>query len=102
MGQHGLRDMANNLASINWRLAAEYSQQIDDPWCACQAFGWCARFASQPDADMLVDKAFQWAEKGIDTFQRAAVTAWPLRALVELGDHARAEREFERIAPLAS
>jgi hypothetical protein len=96
-----LRDQACDLAATNLVQAVAIAHRIPDPWFACQAFAWCARFAPESESSALIDEAFRQADAGKDVYQQVAVTAWPLRALVELGLHARAQSEFERITILA-
>ena len=102
MGPHQVRDKACDLAPVDWAKSAAYAEQIDDPWYACQAFAWCGRFAPPAESTSFIERAFRQAEAGKDAYQQLAATAWPLRALVELGQHDRAEREFDRVAGLAS
>jgi hypothetical protein len=104
MGPHETqsRDHVCTLAPADWAKAVVCAERIHDPWCACQAFAWCGRFAPPPDSAKLIDRAFRLAEAGKDVYQRLAASAWPLRALVELGFHDQAERESGRVAGLAS
>lgn len=90
------RDAACNLAPRDWSAAAEIAAGISDPWYACQAFAWCGRHAPAQKAWSLIDESFHRAAAGKDWYQRAAGAAWPLRALIERGEHVLAEREFDR------
>lgn len=91
-----------NLVPINWAKAVDCARMIYDPVPACCAFACCGRFASYPHSVQLIDIAFQKAQSCQEIFGQLAATAAPLRALIELGYEAQAEREFDRIASLAS
>jgi hypothetical protein len=93
-----LRTQACNRAEKNWKEALTYAEQIKEPWYACQAFACCGRFAPTAEGTRLLDRAFDEAQAGKDAFQRLAAAAWPLRALAELKQWDRTEREFDRVA----
>lgn len=93
-GSTRLRDRVCRLASLDWAAAEEVAGVIKDPWYACQAYAWCARCAPMPMSLVLVDRAFQAALLGKDRYQQLAATAWPLRALVELGMWDEAAERF--------
>lgn len=101
MKPHELRKAVCRLAPQDWSAAADLARRISDPWYACQAFAWCGRFAPPDASPSLLDEAFYQAESGKDGYQRVAAAAWPLRALIERGEHSQAEREFDRLAGIA-
>ncbi|HEX8340958.1 MAG TPA: hypothetical protein VF624_08630 [Tepidisphaeraceae bacterium] len=95
---HRLRDEACKHATLDWRKSVSAAVQIIDPWYAAQAYAWCGRFAPPSDSPQLLNLSFRKADDGKDIYQRVAATAWPLRALVELGYHEKAKMKFASVA----
>lgn len=85
----------------HWANAVAQAEQMQSPWHSCQAFAYLGRVAPLAESGPLLERAFQRADDGEDDYRRLAVAAWPLRALVELGAHEQAARQFERVAALA-
>jgi len=102
MGPHQLRNGACRLAPIDWAKAATYAEHIEKPWYACQSLAWLGRYSPPPISEQFIDRAFRKAEAGKDAYQHLAAAAWPLRALVELGQIEQAEQAFDRISGQAA
>jgi hypothetical protein len=92
-----LRTEACNLAPGNWIGAVAVADQVADPWYACQAYAWCGRYSPASESIALIEESFRRACACKDAYQRLAATAWPLRALIELGHSERASAAFETI-----
>lgn len=83
------RDTSTVLAKTDWRQARDMAHQISDPWFACQALAAVARFAPAEDVGWIADEAMTVANQSDDIYRQIAVTAWPLRALLERGEDSR-------------
>lgn len=83
------RDHAIHLAKQRSPKALAAARKVVDPWYRAQALSYVARFTSGDPAPVL-DEAFAAAAACEDAYQRVAVSAWPIRALIELGRRADA------------
>jgi hypothetical protein len=81
------REKAIALAKTDTDAALGEARAIKDPWYACQALAWTARFASKERFESIVREAVATAAKNEDFYKRVAVAAWPLRAMSECGRH---------------
>jgi hypothetical protein len=97
-----LRTIACDLAASDTERAVHYAHQIDDPWYACQAFSYCARYGPEADFDRFIQLAFDRAASAADEYQKLAVTAWPLRALIERYRSEYAKEHFRQLKNMAS
>ncbi len=79
------RDRAQQLATRDTAAALEVARRINDPWCACQALAWVARYAPDERVTAIAEEALKAGRKSDDPYQAVASAAWPLRALVERG-----------------
>jgi hypothetical protein len=88
------REAARKLATIDTARAYAAARKVEDPYFRCQALAWVARYAGN-DIDEIVEAAFTAAEEAGDAFHRMSATAWPLRALVELGQLEQARERLQ-------
>ncbi len=84
------REQAVRLANSDWRAAVGRARAVTDPWYRCQALAWAARFAPDEELVRIADEAIKTATAGKDAYQKVAAVAWPVRALIERGNLARA------------
>lgn len=103
------RDQAIHFAPSNPDKALVLARKVSDPWFRCQALAWVARFAPEKEVMKIAREAFKSASEGKDAYQRVAVAAWPLHALVERGEGKVAEgcllsllKESRNIEPATS
>ena len=79
------REKAIKLATSDTEVALDVARSVGDPWYACQALAWVARFAPDDRFTAIVDEAFAVGRQAEDPYQIVGSAAWPLRALVERG-----------------
>jgi len=77
------RDRACQLAPSDPALALSTARAIDDPWFACQALAWVARFGPEQEFSKTIDESLHVVRGEIDPYRAVAPSAWPLRAIVE-------------------
>ncbi|MGD8453316.1 MAG: hypothetical protein PVJ57_16005 [Phycisphaerae bacterium] len=87
------RDHVCSLATADTEAALQVARGIDDPWFACQALAWAARFAPDERVEAIVAEALTVGHRHADPYKVVGSTAWPIRALVERG-------RTNRIAPI--
>jgi hypothetical protein len=80
------RDRATKLALTDTEAALKVARQIDDPWFACQALAWVARFAPNQRAQTIAKRALSVGRNHPDPYKSVACAAWPVRALIETGN----------------
>lgn len=85
MNSTQLRDRAHVLAREDPDAALAVARQVPEPWFRAQALAAVARWSSDQQVERLVREALVSADKCEDHYGRAAVAAWPIRALVERG-----------------
>lgn len=95
MSSTNSRNHATALAESNPRRALELALAVDDPWYACQALAWVLRFAEEPDASKAAAEIPRRAALCRDDYQRSAVRAWEIRALVEKGQKKASEHSLD-------
>lgn len=86
----GQRGRAAELAKSRPDEALEVASGIDDPWYQAQALSCVARFAPPDIASDAFGRSVRAAAAGKDSYCRAAVLAWPIRAAIERGEDERA------------
>jgi hypothetical protein len=77
------RQRVIDLAIVDSASALQAAHRIDDPWFACQALAWVARYSPENRVDSVAKEAFSIGRKSKDEYQVVASAAWPLRALIE-------------------
>lgn len=85
-----LRDRATGLAREDPEAALRMARNIADPWFRAQALAAVARWSHDGQVARLAAESLASAAACRDDYRRAAVAAWPIRALVERGHHATA------------
>lgn len=71
------------MASTSTTQSLALARRITDPWFRCQALAHVARFASKELVSPLAREAFDTALTQEDPYEIVAVSAWPVRALIE-------------------
>ena len=77
------RDTAGRLAPSDPTRALATARAIEDPWFACQALAWVARYAPEDQFTRLVKESLRVCRTEVDPYRVVAPAAWPLRAIVE-------------------
>jgi len=77
------RELACRLAPSDSARALATAQEIDDPWFACQALAWVARYASDSEFSGIVKESLRVVRDEDDPYRVVASAAWPIRAIVE-------------------
>lgn len=96
-----LRDKAHRLAAACSDDALQVARAIPEPWFAAQALAAVARWIDEARVLAIADESLAAAGACADDYQRAAVSAWPIRALVERGQVEAAHRALRRARTLA-
>lgn len=87
------RNEALKLAVIDTSAALSIALAIQDHWYGSQALAWVGRFAPRERAVDIILSAIDFARKAPDPFNFVAISAWSLRALIEL-DHSELVRSL--------
>lgn len=77
------RDLASQLAPSDSARALSTARAIQDPWFACQALAWVARFAPDVQFAKLIKESLRACHAEVDPYRVVAPAAWPIRAIVE-------------------
>ena len=77
------RDRAQSLAVTDTKAALTIARSIKDAWFACQALAWVARYAPDDQFIAIAKESLRVGRRSKDNYKAAAVSAWPIRALVE-------------------
>jgi hypothetical protein len=77
------REIAARLAPTEPTRALAAARAIDDPWFACQALAWVARFAPDNQFSKLIRESLHACNSADDPYKVVAAAAWPIRAIVE-------------------
>ncbi len=77
------RDLAGRLALKENERAHSIARTIKNPWFACQALAWVARYAPDGEFLSIIKESFDAGKNASDPFQTVGSAAWPIRALVE-------------------
>lgn len=99
-----LRDRAMHLAKADPDAALRLAREVPAPWFRAQALAAVARWIAAPNVETTAAEALSAASACHDDYQRAAVAAWPIRALLERGhvDSAAAALAVARARALAA
>lgn len=90
-----------DVAATDNHYALRIARQIKVPWYRCQALACVARFAPHGEFDERVDEALLAGFEGPNAYKRAAVSAWPLRAIIERGQTARLAELVPKLTAMA-
>lgn len=77
------RDIAGRLAVTDPTRALATARAIEDPWFACQALAWVARFAPEDQFNKIIKESLSVCRSEVDPYRAVAPAAWPIRAIVE-------------------
>lgn len=77
------RDTAGRLAPTDPTRALATARAIKDPWFACQALAWVARYAPEDQFNRIIKEALRVSSDESDPYRVVAPAAWPIRAIVE-------------------
>ncbi|MEM7602846.1 MAG: hypothetical protein AAF357_15725 [Verrucomicrobiota bacterium] len=94
------RDQASALAKTNPTQALAKAKAVTEPWFRAQALSWVARFTDS-DTVAIANLAAKAASDCDDDYQRSAVRAWEIAALVERGEPKLATRALKAAVALA-
>jgi hypothetical protein len=83
MNANQQRDLASRLAITDSFRALETARAIEDPWFACQALAWVARYAPEQQFIKIIRESLLVCSTEIDPYRVVAARAWPIRAIVE-------------------
>jgi hypothetical protein len=78
-----LRQLAGRLAPTDPARALATARAIQDPWFACQALAWVARYIPDEQFPKIIEESLRVCSAEIDPYRVVAPTAWPIRAIVE-------------------
>lgn len=78
-----LRHLAGRLAPTDPARALATARAIQDPWFACQALAWVARYAPDQQFIKIIKESLRVCSTEIDPYRVVAPAAWPIRAIVE-------------------
>jgi hypothetical protein len=77
------RDLVCRLAPTDSVRALAAARAITDPWYACQALAWVARFARESEFSRIIQESLRVVRDEADAYRVVAASAWPIRAIVE-------------------
>jgi hypothetical protein len=77
------RDLAGRLAPTDPTRALATARAIEDPWFACQALAWVARYAPEDQFLGIIKESLRVCRAEVDPYRVVAPAAWPIRAIVE-------------------
>lgn len=80
-----VRDMAMRLAREDAVAALRLARGIPDPWFRAQALAAVARWIDDAQVERVAEESLTCAATCHDDYQRSAVAAWAIRALLERG-----------------
>ena len=96
------RDIASRLAITDFEKALLLARNVSQPWFRCQALAQVARFAPDARVAKTAEEAVAAALMATDVYQQVAVTAWPLRALLERNYNEKARESLPPILKLSA
>ncbi len=79
------RERVIKLATTDTAGALEAARRVDDPWFACQALAWVARFAPDRQVESIAAEALAAGRREQDGYKAVGSAAWPIRAMIERG-----------------
>lgn len=77
------RDLAGRLAPTDPTRALATARAIKDPWFACQALAWVARYAPDQQFIEIINESLRACSAERDPYRVVVPAAWPLRAIIE-------------------
>jgi hypothetical protein len=95
-----LRDQAIAVAERDPPAALKLAREIHAPWFRAQALAYVARYEVEDRSLSTAMEALGAAAEADDMYKALAVTAWPIRAMLERGHHETARCELNRLLEL--
>lgn len=89
------RDLVFSKAKTEHADALECARLIAKPWFRAQALAAVARYAADEKVEAVAKEALNAASEQADPYKVVAVSAWPVRALIEC----RREQTVEKLMP---
>jgi hypothetical protein len=86
------RDLACRTAPKDPERALDFARRIPDEWFRAQALACVARHAPDKLVERLADESLRSAQEAGDLYRTVAVSAWPIRALIERERSSAAKR----------
>ena len=77
------RNLACRTAPGDPQRALEFARRIPDEWFRAQALACVARHASEKLVEQLAEESLRSAREAGEPYRIVAVSAWPIRALIE-------------------
>lgn len=77
--------VSSHFAKTDTGRAVQLALTNRDAWSVCQDLAWALRFAPEPMVREISETIARWVPECRDDYQRSAVRAWQVRALVERG-----------------
>jgi hypothetical protein len=77
------RGLVSDVAAADNHYALQIARKIKDPWYRCQSLACVARFAPHGELNDRIDEALAACFDAVNPYKCVAVSAWPLRALIE-------------------
>ncbi len=103
------RNLACRTAPKDPERALQFARRIPDHWFRAQALSCVARYTTGKQVEQLAREALRTARQSEDAYKTTAVSAWPIRALIECDRIQAAEaalkevlQDIPQIQPLAS
>jgi hypothetical protein len=83
MNANQQRHLVGRLATTDPVRALATARAIEDPWYACQALAWVARYTPEEQFIKIIKESLLVCRTEIDPYRVVASTAWPIRAILE-------------------
>jgi hypothetical protein len=103
------RDLACRTAPRDPERALDVARRIPDDWFRAQALACVARHAAENLVEPLAEESLHSARQAKEPYRTTAVSAWPIRALIERGRVGAAKRTLieglelvPRVQPVSS
>ena len=77
------RGLVIKKAQLDNEQALKYARKIEEPWYRAQALAWVARYAPVGKVEAIAQEALEVGAEDGDPYGVVAVSAWPIRALIE-------------------
>jgi hypothetical protein len=88
------RDLACRTAPRDPERALDFARRIPDEWFRAQALACVARYAPEKLVERLAEESLRSAREAGEPYRTVAVSAWPIRALIERERSGAAKRAF--------
>lgn len=83
-----LRDRSADTARDDWQAALALSEEIADPWFACQSLSHAGEACPDPESRVqILRRAYDQAMRCEDANRQVKVASWPIKVLCVTGSH---------------